>query len=146
MRKSELTREKQRLLWEVFRMIFSEQLSKLRKEANLTQEDLAEKCQVSRQAIAKWESGESVPTIEKFIILAGLFEMSLDELVGITVVDKYAKAKQYIKEFAAKDIPVDEDDDISAIVVRYLLFAERMGLTAEQRMTGLEEIFLCDAN
>ena len=38
-------------------MIFSEQLSKLRKEANLTQEDLAEKCQVSRQAIAKWESG-----------------------------------------------------------------------------------------
>ncbi|MEI3229431.1 MAG: helix-turn-helix transcriptional regulator [Lachnospiraceae bacterium] len=127
-------------------MIFSEQLSKLRKEANLTQEDLAEKCQVSRQAIAKWESGESVPTIEKFIILAGLFEMSLDELVGITVVDKYAKAKQYIKEFAAKDIPVDEDDDISAIVVRYLLFAERMGLTAEQRMTGLEEIFLCDAN
>ena len=127
-------------------MIFSEQLSKLRKEANLTQEDLAEKCQVSRQAIAKWESGKSVPTIEKFIILAGLFEMSLDELVGITVVDKYAKAKQYIKEFAAKDIPVDEDDDISAIVVRYLLFAERMGLTAEQRMTGLEEIFLCDAN
>lgn len=127
-------------------MIFSEQLSKLRKEANLTQEDLAEKCQVSRQAIAKWESGESVPTIEKFIILAGLFEMLLDELVGITVVDKYAKAKQYIKEFAAKDIPVDEDDDISAIVVRYLLFAERMGLTAEQRMTGLEEIFLCDAN
>lgn len=127
-------------------MIFSEQLSKLRKEANLTQEDLAEKCQVSRQAIAKWESGESVPTIEKFIILAGLFEMSLDELVGITVVDKYAKAKQYIKEFAAKDIPVDEDDDISAIVVRYLLFAERMGLTTEQRMTGLEEIFLCDAN
>ena len=127
-------------------MIFSEQLSKLRKEANLTQEDLAEKCQVSRQAIAKCESGESVPTIEKFIILAGLFEMSLDELVGITVVDKYAKAKQYIKEFAAKDIPVDEDDDISAIVVRYLLFAERMGLIAEQRMTGLEEIFLCDAN
>ena len=127
-------------------MIFSEQLSKLRKEANLTQEDLAEKRQVSRQAIAKWESGESVPTIEKFIILAGLFEMSLDELVGITVVDKYAKAKQYIKEFAAKDIPVDEDDDISAIVVRYLLFAERMGLIAEQRMTGLEEIFLCDAN
>ena len=127
-------------------MIFSEQLSKLRKEANLTQEDLAEKCQVSRQAIAKWESGESVPTIEKFIILAGLFEMSLDELAGITVVDKYAKAKQYIKEFAAKDIPVDEDDDISAIVVRYLLFAERMGLIAEQRMTGPEEIFLCDAN
>lgn len=69
----------------------------------------------------------------------------MDELVGRIVVDKYAKVKQYIREFAAKDIPVDEDDDISAIVVRYLLFAERMGLTAEQRMTGLDEIFLCDA-
>lgn len=40
-------------------MIFSEQLSKFRKEANLTQEGLAEKCDVSRQAVAKWESGVS---------------------------------------------------------------------------------------
>ena len=78
--------------------------------------------------------------------MAGLYEVSLDELVGRIVVDKYAKAKQYIKEFAAKDIPVDEDDDISAIVVRYLLFVERMGLTAEQRMAGLEEIFLCEVD
>ena len=35
-------------------------------------------------------------------------------------------------------------NDISAIVVRYLLFVERMGLTAEQRLEGLQEIFLCD--
>lgn len=48
-------------------MIFSEQLSKLRKEANLTQEDLAEKCQVSRQAIAKWESGESVQRLKNLL-------------------------------------------------------------------------------
>ena len=40
-------------------MVFSEQLSKLRKEANMTQEDLAEKCDISRQAVAKWESGVS---------------------------------------------------------------------------------------
>lgn len=120
--------------------------SRNRKEPNLTQEDLAEKFDVSRQAVAKWENGESVPAIEKKIFLAELYEVSLDELVGRIVVDMYAKVKQYIKEFAAKDIPANEDDDISAIVVRYLLFTERMGLTAEQRMTGLEEIFLCDAN
>lgn len=118
---------------------------RLRKKNGWSQEELAEKCQVSRQAIAKWESGESVPVLEKLIFLAGLYEVSLDELVGRIVVDKYAKVKQYIKEFAVKDIPIDEDDDISAIVVRYLLFAEREGLTAEQRMVGLEEIFLCDA-
>ena len=126
-------------------MMLAENLQLLRKEKMWSQEELAEKCQVSRQAIAKWENGESVPALEKLIFLAGLYEISLDELVGRIVVDKYAKAKQYIREFAAKDIPVDEDDDISAIVVRYLLFAERMGLTAEQRMAGLDEIFLCNA-
>ena len=62
-------------------MVFSEQLSKLRKKANLTQEDLAEKCDVSRQAVAKWESGESIPDIYKISQIARLFEVSLEELV-----------------------------------------------------------------
>lgn len=62
-------------------MIFSEQLVKLRKEANLTQEALAEKCEVSRQAVAKWESGESLPDIYKISQIAKLFEVSLEELV-----------------------------------------------------------------
>ena len=62
-------------------MVFSEQLSKLRKEANLTQEDLAEKFDVSRQAVAKWESGESLPDIYKISQIAKFFEVSLEELV-----------------------------------------------------------------
>lgn len=62
-------------------MVFSEQLSKLRKEANLTQEDLAERCEVSRQAVTKWESGESLPDIYKISQIAKLFEVSLEELV-----------------------------------------------------------------
>ncbi len=127
-------------------MMLAENLQLLRKKKMWSQEELAEKSQVSRRAITKWENGESVLALEKLFFLAGLYEVSLDELVGRIVVDKYTKVKQYIKEFAAKDIPVDEDDDISAIVVRYLLFVERMGLTAEQRMAGLEEIFLCDTD
>lgn len=62
-------------------MVFSEQLGKLRKEANLTQEDLAERCDVSRQAVAKWESGESIPDIYKLSQIAKMFEVSLEELV-----------------------------------------------------------------
>ena len=123
-------------------MMLAENLQILRKQNGLSQEELAEKCQVSRQAIAKWESGESVPTIEKLIYLAGLYEVTLDELVGRIVIDKYAKVKEYIKEFAANDIPTDDEDDISAIVRRYLLFANRMGLTGEQSLEGLQEIFL----
>lgn len=83
--------------------------------------------------------------MKKLIYLAGLYEVSLDELVGRIVVNKYAKVKEYIKEFAAKDIPTDDEDDISAIVRRYLLFANRMGLTGEQSLEGLQEIFLCNA-
>ena len=123
-------------------MMLAENLQILRKQNGFSQEELAEKCQVSRQAIAKWESGESVPTIEKLIYLAGIYEVTLDELVGRIVVDKYAKVKEYIKEFAADDIPTDDEDDISAIVRRYLLFANRMGLTGEQSLEGLQEIFL----
>lgn len=62
-------------------MIFSNQLSRLRKEMKMTQEFLAEKCNVSRQAVAKWESGESHPNIYKLIEIANLFNISLDELV-----------------------------------------------------------------
>lgn len=52
-----------------------------RKRLGLTQEQLAEKCEVSRQAVTKWESGESEPTISKLIMLAEIFEISVDELV-----------------------------------------------------------------
>lgn len=62
-------------------MMFSEQLYALRKENRLTQEFLAEKCNVSRQAVAKWESGESLPNIHKIIQIAKIFDVSLDELV-----------------------------------------------------------------
>ena len=123
-------------------MMLAENLQILRKQNGFSQEELAEKCQVSRQAIAKWESGESVPTLEKLIYLSSLYVVTLDELVGRITIDKYAKVKEYIKEFAADDIPTDDEDDISAIVARYLLFAKRMGLTGEQSLEGLQEIFL----
>lgn len=121
-------------------------LQMFRRKMNLSQEELAEKCQVSRQAIAKWERGDSVPTIEKLVFLADLYELSLDELVGRITFDKYARIKEYLKEFAAEDIPKDEEDDISAIVTRYLLFVERMELNASDKLKGLEEIFLCNVD
>lgn len=83
---------------------------------------------MSRQAIAKWENGESVPTIEKLVFLADVYELSLDELVGRIAFDKYARVKEYLKEFAAEDIPKDEEDDISAIVCRYLMFCRANGI------------------
>ena len=62
--------------------MFSDNLLQLRKLRNLSQEDLAEKLQVSRQTVSKWESGDSLPDIEKCRVLADLFEVSLDDLVS----------------------------------------------------------------
>ncbi|MCI5523912.1 MAG: helix-turn-helix domain-containing protein [Spirochaetia bacterium] len=62
--------------------MFSENLISLRKLKNISQEELAEKLNVSRQTISKWETGESLPDIEKTKILAELFNVSIDDLVN----------------------------------------------------------------
>lgn len=62
-------------------MNFSEKLQILRKEKRLSQEGLAEKLNVSRQAVSKWESGQSFPELEKIIILSDIFSVTVDELV-----------------------------------------------------------------
>ena len=51
-------------------MEFNEKLQKLRKEQNLTQEELAEKLFVSRTAISKWESGRGYPGIDSLKVIA----------------------------------------------------------------------------
>lgn len=56
-------------------------IAELRRQTGLTQEQLAEKCEVSRQAVTKWEAGISEPSIEKLIKLAQLFQVSMDELI-----------------------------------------------------------------
>ena len=65
--------------------MFSDNLIRLRKIYNMTQEDIAEKIDVSRQSVAKWESGETFPDIEKSRQLAELFGVSLDDLVNYDV-------------------------------------------------------------
>lgn len=62
-------------------MNFGENLQTLRKLKNYSQEDLADKLQVSRQAVSKWESGTGFPETEKLISICDLFDCSMDELV-----------------------------------------------------------------
>ena len=61
---------------------FSAKIIALRKRKKWTQEMLAEKCGISRQAVAKWESGQSVPDIFRIIELADLFQVELNELMA----------------------------------------------------------------
>lgn len=62
-------------------MTLGEKICTLRTGKGLTQEDLAQRLEVSRQSVSKWETGQSVPDLEKIIRLADLFGVSVDELV-----------------------------------------------------------------
>ena len=62
-------------------MNFDEKIIKIRKDNNLIQEEMAEKLNVSRQAISNWENKRNLPDIEMLIIIWKIFSISLDELI-----------------------------------------------------------------
>ena len=62
-------------------MTLGEKILSLRTARGMSQDDLAEKLEVSRQSVSKWETGQSTPDLDKIIRLADLFGVSVDELV-----------------------------------------------------------------
>jgi len=62
-------------------MTFAEKLKSIRKQVGMSQELLAEKIGVSRQAVTKWETGAGIPDIENIISISNLFNISIDELI-----------------------------------------------------------------
>lgn len=75
--------------------MISTNLTRLRKLSRLTQAELAERVGVSRQAVAKWESGETSPDIQSCAAMAALFDVTVDDLIhhneetsGVTVPPK----------------------------------------------------------
>ena len=70
-------------------MSFADNLIELRKLNNLSQEDIAEKIGVSRQTLSKYETGESLPDIERCRQLADLFGVTIDDLISYEKNDEY---------------------------------------------------------
>ena len=62
-------------------MTLAEKIAALRGERKLSQGDLAEKLDVSRQSVSKWETGQAVPELDKIVKLADVFGVTVDELV-----------------------------------------------------------------
>ena len=62
--------------------MISENLTFLRRAHGYSQEQVAEKVGVSRQAVAKWESGETVPDLSNSVLLANMYQVTLDNLVN----------------------------------------------------------------
>jgi transcriptional regulator with XRE-family HTH domain len=61
---------------------FGKALSSLRKQADMTQNEIADRLNLSRQAISKYERGESFPDISVLVMIADMFSITLDELIG----------------------------------------------------------------
>ena len=123
-------------------MKLGENLQAYRKKAGLSQEEFAEKCEVSRQAIAKWESGESVPTIDKLIFLADFYGITLDELVGREGKDDYTQLVEIVSRLVPKSISYKDGDEALPIALRYFNFMDSLGHSAEEKVNGLKAIFL----
>ena len=69
-------------------MILADKLIKLRKKSGMSQEELAEVMQVSRQAVSKWESAQTVPDLQKILALASLFGVTTDYLLKDDIEDE----------------------------------------------------------
>jgi len=97
----------------MFLMEFKDILHRLRLEANLTQEQLAEKLFVSRVTVSKWETGRGYPNLDSIKLIAKIFSVSIDDLLlhdgGISIEDSATTAtkgsfKQYNVFFGCLDL------------------------------------------
>lgn len=69
-------------------MTLNDKIQALRRARGLSQEEAADALNVSRQAVSKWETGQSYPSTENLIALAALFESSADELLELARSEK----------------------------------------------------------
>ena len=69
-------------------MSFADNLKRIRKNKNLSQEELAELLKVTRQAVSKWEQGVGFPEVEKLLLLSNKLNISLDSLMSTEIVQE----------------------------------------------------------
>ena len=93
-------------------MNFSEKLKEIRKKEGISQEQLAEKIGVTRQAITKWETGKGLPDVENMVIIAEIFKTTIDELLMDSVTKTAPEAPLYTSE-TIYDIDCEKHFDVN---------------------------------
>lgn len=93
-------------------MNFSQKLKDIRKKEGISQEQLAERIGVTRQAITKWETGKGLPDVENMIIIAEIFKTTIDELLMDSVANKVEKRPGYTSE-TIYDIDCEKHFDVN---------------------------------
>lgn len=110
---------------------FGNRLAKLRKEHNLTQEDLAKKLNISAQAISKWENDLTAPDIDTLIKLSDIFNISLDEL---------------LKNEKSNSVIVNEKKDINKMMLKILVKTQKGDNIKVNLPVAIIKIFLENGN
>ena len=85
-------------------MEFNNKLYELRKKRGYSQEELANRLNVSRQTVSKWEVGESAPDMEKLVAISDLFEVSLDELIKDKAPEQAQPQEQIVRSEFYSDL------------------------------------------
>ena len=88
-------------------MSFAENLKQLRKERQLSQEELAEILDVSRQAVSKWEQGMGYPEVEKLLLLSSKLNISLDSLMDTEITQKFNPQTQNVTGTITLTSPIE---------------------------------------
>jgi len=121
-------------------MSFNEKLQKLRKEKKYSQEELADKLEITRQSVSKWESGQTYPEMDKLLAICKIFNCTLEELTNdeIKEIDVSTKKASHniidnISEFANKTYNMFINMDAKAIfkcIITMLIVAFLLTLVA----------------
>ena len=115
-------------------MTFSEKISALRKQKGWSQEELAEKLMVTRQAVSKWESAQSMPDLDKLVQLSEALGVSTDYLLkdeqmqsapAPAAAEQAAKPRRVTQEEAKRFLQLadgsDSEDDTGCGALRMVL-------------------------
>ena len=114
-------------------MILADKIIELRKKNGWSQEDLAEKLEVSRQSISKWEGAQSIPDMNKILKLSEVFSVSTDYLLKDEIeLDSPEEAPKIDTESSLKEVPVSMEEANA--------FLEHKNQTASQIALG---VLLC---
>lgn len=105
-------------------MTIADKIKKLRKDNNMTQEDLAEKMNVSRQTISKWETNAVIPDANNIVSICKLFNITTDELLDYKV-ESIQKKKQFIIDMSVLLLGI-----IGFIVFAILLITNKIDETS----------------
>lgn len=110
-------------------MNFNENLVKLRKQNQMSQDALAEKLNVSRQTIYKWEMGATYPDMDKLMDIAKIFNISIDKLINEEINEENVSKDEIIKRYNVFSTAISFSVALIIFSVAILIFCSTFGET-----------------